>query len=283
MKRFFLFAVTAFLCLQLSAKKALVVIAHGSPSEYWNQQVLALEPRLRALELPGIDYIRVALMEFAQPDITSVMRDCEREGVDTVFALPLFISPSGHSEDDIPNILGLKFNPDVREELAEEGIEIVRTGMHIILGPTLMDSGVIEKAMAERVKKLSTDPDREALILLAHGDGHRAGFWQRILKRCEDSVRAEGFSYVDYQLVGMGQHFAKDVTPLLERARSERERILVQGIYLVSNVGAMARRAGMEQLASTPIAYGEAGILPESIDEVTEWIVKTVKAWQENN
>lgn len=283
MKRLFLFAVTAFLCLQLSAKKALVVIAHGSPSEYWNQQVLALEPRLQALELPGIDYIRVALMEFAQPDIASVMRDCEREGVDSVFALPLFISPSGHSEDDIPNILGLKYNPDVREELAEEGIEIVRTGMHIILGPTLMDSGVIEKAMAERVKKLSTDPDREALILLAHGDGHRAGFWQRILKRCEDSVRAEGFSYVDYQLVGMGQHFAKDVTPLLERARSERERILVQGIYLVSNVGAMARRAGMENFASTPIVYGEAGILPESMDEVTEWIVKTVKAWQENN
>ena len=283
MKRFFLFAVTAFLCLQLSAKKALVVIAHGSPSEYWNQQVLALEPRLQALELPGIDYIRVALMEFAQPDIASVMRDCEREGVDSVFALPLFISPSGHSEDDIPNILGLKFNPDVREELAEEGIEIVRTGMHIILGPTLMDSGVIEKALTERVKKLSTDPDREALILLAHGDGHRAGFWQRILKRCEASVRAEGFSYVDYQLVGMGQHFAKDVTPLLERARSERERILVQGIYLVSNVGSMARRAGMENFASTPIVYGEAGILPESMDEVTEWIVKTVKAWQENN
>ena len=104
-------AATALLCLQLQARTALVVIAHGSPSEDWNRQ-----------DMPGIDYIRVALMEFARPDIASVIRDCERERIDTVFALPLFISPSGHSEDDIPNILGLKYNPAIHEELIEEGI-----------------------------------------------------------------------------------------------------------------------------------------------------------------
>lgn len=58
MKKLLLMAATAFLCLQLPAKTALVVMAHGSPSEYWNQQVLALESRLQALEMPGIDYVR---------------------------------------------------------------------------------------------------------------------------------------------------------------------------------------------------------------------------------
>ena len=270
-------AATALLCLQLQARTALVVIAHGSPSEDWNRQVLRLENRLNRQDMPGIDYIRVALMEFARPDIASVIRDCERERIDTVFALPLFISPSGHSEDDIPNILGLKYNPAIHEELIEEGIALVRTPMHIIVGPTLMDSGVIEKAMAERVLALSVDPDREAVIFLAHGDAYRTGFWHRILKHCEEAVRAQGFRYVDYQLVGMGQQFAKDVTPLLERARAERERILVQGIYLVSNVGAMARLSGMA--GGADVVYGGVGILPESIDDVQEWIVKTVNGW----
>ena len=95
MKQLLFAAAAAFCCLSMQAKTALVVIAHGSPSESWNQQVLALESRLSQMELPGIDYTRVALMEFAQPDIPSVIRDCELQQIDTVFALPLFIAPSG--------------------------------------------------------------------------------------------------------------------------------------------------------------------------------------------
>lgn len=279
MKRYLVIVATALLCLNLQAQKALVVIAHGSPSEDWNDTVLALESRLDRTDIPGISYKRVALMEFAQPNIASVMRDCELQQIDTVFVLPLFISPSGHSEDDIPNLLGLKYDPSVHRDLVAEGAEFVRTRMHLVVGPTLMDSGVIEKAMTERVKALSSDPEKEAVVFLAHGDGARIGFWKGILKKCEEAVKAQGFDYVDYQLIGMGQSFAKDVMPLLARARDAREKTIVQGIYLVSNVGSMARMSGMGDADSAKIVYGEAGILPESADDVMEWIVKAVEEW----
>lgn len=279
MKRLVLMVVAALLSFQLPAKTALVVIAHGSPSQDWNNNVLALESRLDQVDLPGISYKRVALMEFAQPNIASVMRDCEQHQIDTVFALPLFISPSGHSEDDIPNILGLKYHPAVRRELLAEGTEMVHTQMHVITGPTLMESGVIEKAMTQRVKRLSKNPAQEAVIFLAHGDPDRIGFWKRILEHCTEAVKAEGFDYVDYQLVGMGQRFVQDVTPLLDRARGQKESVIVQGIYLVSNVGAMARMSGMGNRKADHIVYGEEGILPQSVDDVMEWIVKTTSEW----
>ena len=280
MKRILILVAAAFSCLTLSARTALVVVAHGSPSEEWNRCVLDLEARLDTLNLPGIDYRRVALMEFNQPNIASVIRDCEREGVDTVFVLPLFISPSGHSEDDIPNILGLKYSPSVHAELVAEGTEFVRTKMQIVVGPTLMDSGVIEKAMLERVRALSTDPQKEAVLFLAHGDAGRIGFWKHILRNCETAVREAGFDYVDNALVGMGQNFAKDVQPLIDGASAVKERILVQGIYLVSGVGSMARMFGMDrQAAANNIAYGEKGILPESMDDVLAWIENTVSEW----
>ena len=87
MKRYLVFFAAALLCLNLQAQKALVVIAHGSPSEDWNDTVLALESRLDRTDIPGISYKRVALMEFAQPNIASVMRDCELQQIDTAFSV----------------------------------------------------------------------------------------------------------------------------------------------------------------------------------------------------
>ena len=279
MKRLLLIAATALLCLSLQAKKALVVIAHGSPSNNWNKEVLALEGRLDRLAIPGISYKRVALMEFAQPNIASVIRDCEKQQIDTVFALPLFISPSGHAEDDIPNLLGLKFDPAVHRELAAEGAEFVHTQIRIVVGPTLIGSGVIEKALSERVKALSSNPGKEAVVLLAHGDPDRIGFWNSLLDRCAELLKTQGFDYVDYQLVGMGQNFAKDVKPLLARASKAKEKTLVQGIYLVSGVGSMAKMSGMGGAGNPNIIYGNAGILPESADDVMAWIEKATKEW----
>ena len=42
------------------AKKALVVVAHGAPSAAWNKPVLAIEPMLQSIDMPSIDYKRVA-------------------------------------------------------------------------------------------------------------------------------------------------------------------------------------------------------------------------------
>lgn len=107
----------------IQAKTALLIVAHGSPMESWRKPVLDLEPMVKQQlangKLKGIDLVKVALMEYTEPSVASMVKACEAEGADSIFALPIFIAPSGHTEEDLPNILGQKYNPYVREELAE--------------------------------------------------------------------------------------------------------------------------------------------------------------------
>ncbi len=283
-----------FLCAAVSvaeAKNALVVIAHGSPMESWRKPVLELETSVRnqikAAQLKGIDYVRVALMEYTEPSVASVVKDCEAQGVDSIFALPLFIAPSGHTEEDLPNILGWKYNPYVREELAEEKTEMVKSKLPIVLGPTFYYSYVLEKVMAQRVKSFSKDAANEAVIFLAHGDEERIGFWKSLLGNVSKYVKENcGVTYVDGELIEMGHNFGNELMPLLEKAAQTKKRIFVQGIYLTSDVKRMAdrhkmqeRQADLVKARGVEIVYSNEGILPASSDLVTNWVVEQTAQW----
>lgn len=283
-----------FLCAAVSvaeAKNALVVIAHGSPMESWRKPVLELETSVRnqikAAQLKGIDYVRVALMEYTEPSVASVVKDCEAQGVDSIFALPLFIAPSGHTEEDLPNILGWKYNPYVREELAEEKTEMVKSKLPIVLGPTFYYSYVLEKVMAQRVKSFSKDAANEAVIFLAHGDEERIGFWKSLLGNVSKYVKENcGVTYVDGELIEMGHNFGNELMPLLEKAAQTKKRIFVQGIYLTSDVKRMAdrhkmqeRQADLVKARGVEIVYSNEGILPASSDLVTDWVVEQTAQW----
>lgn len=283
-----------FLCATVSvaeAKNALVVIAHGSPMESWRKPVLELETSVRnqikAAKLKGIDYVRVALMEYTEPSVASVVKDCEAQGVDSIFALPLFIAPSGHTEEDLPNILGWKYNPYVREELAEEKTEMVKSKLPIVLGPTFYYSYVLEKVMAQRVKSFSKNAANEAVIFLAHGDEERIGFWKSLLGNVSKYVKENcGVTYVDGELIEMGHNFGNELMPLLEKAAQTKKRIFVQGIYLTSDVKRMAdrhkmqeRQAGLVKARGVEIVYSNEGILPASSDLVTNWVVEQTAQW----
>lgn len=283
-----------FLCAAVSvveAKNALVVIAHGSPMESWRKPVLELETSVRnqikAAKLKGIDYVRVALMEYTEPSVASVVKDCEAQGVDSIFALPLFIAPSGHTEEDLPNILGWKYNPYVREELAEEKTEMVKSKLPIVLGPTFYYSYVLEKVMAQRVKSFSKDAANEAVIFLAHGDEERIGFWKSLLGNVSKYVKENcGVTYVDSELIEMGHNFGNELMPLLEKAAQTKKRIFVQGLYLTSDVKRMAdrhkmqeRQADLVKARGVEIVYSNEGILPASSDLVTNWVVEQTAQW----
>lgn len=288
------FALLMMVSMTSVAKTALVVIAHGSPMASWRKPVLALESKVDSIVkqegIQDISYVRMAMMEYTEPTVASVIKDCEAQGVDTIFALPLFIAPSSHSEEDLPNILNLKFTPDVRAELAEEGTELVKTNARVILGPTLYSTDFIEKVMFNNVKRMSKDPKNEALLLLAHGDPERIGFWQVLLyQTCEYIKKNLGITYADGELIAMGTGMDKEVLPMLEKAAKDKKRVLVQGIYLTSNIASMAKRNNMEEKQAklvkdkkVEIVYSNEGILPNATEEVAGWIVERAKEYLKN-
>ncbi len=88
------------------------------PSKQWNQPVLNMEDSVKSLlqarQVTGFDEVRVALMEFTEPSVATVVKEMENKGITKIYALPLFIAPSGHSVYDIPSILGLYYNKNRR-------------------------------------------------------------------------------------------------------------------------------------------------------------------------
>lgn len=288
-KTMFLLALCVASMMCASAKNALVVIAHGSPMEQWRKPVLDLEPQLRQVmsDVKEISYVRVAMMEFTEPTIATVVSDCEAAGVDTIFAVPLFIAPSGHSEVDIPNIIGHKYDPKVIAELTEENTRFVKSKTPIILGPTLSYDDFLEQTMLERVREMSKSPRDEAVLLVSHGDRQFVGYWSQKMQQICDHIKKEtGIDTADFKFVAMGYKMIREMMPVLKTMSQHKKRILVQGVYLTSSAKEMADMLDMESVQKQEIpdpdlqvVYSAKGILPVSSVQVCSWIKARTLEW----
>ncbi len=274
-------------------KLGLLIIAHGSPSPAWNQPVLDLEREVSELmqtEHPGFfSSIKVALMEFEEPSISTVVSEMEDDGIDRVYALPLFIAPSGHSLYDVPAILGLYAEKGIMEELEEEGIELVDSDLKISLGPTV-DAEVVKSIMLDRVMEMSEDPDSEAIVILAHGDRYFKPIWTSLVSEVGTGLCAKsGINYFDYGFIGMGQAFMSEGAHAIFRALDKYDRVLVLGLYICSGADKLVRRA-TARMAGDPsgdsdifagydIRFADSGLLPDK--RISEWIVKKASEWVE--
>jgi cobalamin biosynthesis Co2+ chelatase CbiK len=272
-----------------------MIIAHGSPAEQWNQPVLDLENQVKKLfeekKITKFDEVRVTLMEFTEPSIASVIKDFEEKGITKVFALPVFIAPSGHSIYDIPAILGLYYDQEMIDELKEEGIKIVDSKIMITVGPTLDYENIMKDILLDKVKNLSDNPAEEALILLAHGDNNFKPTWEELSNETGNYILAKtGIEYFDNAFVEVGQSFAIDgVNPIL-KASENKKKVIVVGMYLSMGVKNMAENSGFKMMGRTieskkmfegkNIVFAEHGLLPDT--RIAEWIVDRAIEWLNN-
>jgi len=274
------------------AKNALVIIVHGSPSPQWNDLAMNIETNVRntlaSKHITDFDYVKVAMMEFAKPNISTVIKDCEKRGTTHIFAIPLFIAPSSHSEEDIPNILGLKYNPQVIKRLKAEGTQIVHSSIPITVGPTLSYDNVISDIIADRVKSLSNNSANETFILAAHGDPEYQAYWNSLMKKTGKEVaESTGIKFSGFVFMEMGQHFFKDLYPMLQTTSKDYKHIIVQGIYLSEGIKRMAEYAQKNDSNSekhilsegVKVDYSPYGLLPDAKNSIADWIVARAEEW----
>jgi len=300
MKKLQTILVIAFLLFLLSTivyaqdKYGLIIIAHGSPLPQWNEPVLKLENEVKTIMTQKgnnqFSAIRVALMEFNEPSINTVIKDFENRGIDKVYAIPLLIAPSGHSLFDIPTILGLYSDKDILNEIKGEGTDIVNTELKITVGPTLNNSNILKNIMLDRVKELSTTPGSEGVVLLAHGDEHFEPIWASMCREIGYHVCAKtGIDYFDYAFVEVGQSFASEGVTTILKATEKKEKIIVVGLYLSMGVERMAntsasfmmgeKKETKKMFADKNICFAKRGILPDK--RISEWIVDIAIEWVE--
>ncbi len=225
----------------------LLLVAHGAPGKSWTQPILHLATRVDSVlkergERPFCR-VAVAFLEFAKPTVAEAVSALEREGADSVFVLPIFIAPSGHTLRDLPNVLGQSADPDVLQQLADESTPIVRTRAHVTVGPTLAYGDFLERALVRQAKRISTRPDSEAVVILAHGDSDFAPIWRKLLIRLGAAVCGRtGISWFNFATVETGQAFLENGLPVIRQALEARPRVLVLGLYVNLPAEKIAKR-----------------------------------------
>ena len=272
-------------------KRGLLVVAHGAPLDAWNQPVLKVETEVREIldsEQPQVfAAVRVALMEFAEPSIATVIADMERLGISRVYVLPMFIGPSRHTLCDLPTILGLHCEKLAVGQLRGEGIRIVDTDMRLTIGPTIGISTITE-ILIDRVSELADVPRESALVILSHGDRWYEPLWVQQSKEVGAGIcGALGIRYFDYGFVEMGQGFVANGAPVIFRALDKHESVLVVGMYLSMGVEDLAMNSsasigrvqirGAEMFSDGNVRFASQGLLPDK--RISRWVVERAYEW----
>lgn len=291
-KRTSLWAAAALLSVPaaLFAKTGLMIIAHGAPMSVWNQPVFDMGEQVRK-ELKGSDIagIKVAMLEFAEPSVATVMAEFAKEGFEHVLAVPLFIAPSSHSHFDIPAVLGIYSDPDIAAVLAEESAEIASRAVPVTLLPTLAYDDIICQILVDRAAELSRNPVKEALVILAHGDPMFAPFWEKMCRETGAAICGEtGITYFDYAFIEMGQGLSHDGASAIYEAASKRNKVIVVGAYVASSIAGIAKHfskatgsmdSSVDLFADVNVVWADKGLLPD--ERVARWITGKVLEYLE--
>jgi len=272
------------------SQPGLLIIAHGSPAKPWNQLVLEQEKKVSAALGDDNPFIatKVVFMEFAEPNVADGLEALQEAGCSRIVAIPLLVAPSSHSHWDIPALLGIYSDPEIEKALREEGARPVRADVPVTLTTTLAESDVIERIMLKRARQISRQPDKEALVLVAHGSEAIPPAWDQFLKRTVTYMCGRtGISYGDWVTVAVGQKYDRAVAAIQEAAE-HRERVIVVGAYLSLGVNRIHSRwltrrekQGGEMmgvanpLAGLDVVLAEQGLLPDEM--VTQWIAETAR------
>jgi sirohydrochlorin ferrochelatase len=93
------------------------MVNHGSRSATWRQALLDLETEVKDSILAGgaIQGTKTAFMEYNEPSIATRLKEFDAEGYTDVILVPVFLTVSPHSFEDIPTIIGQKEDPQSLE------------------------------------------------------------------------------------------------------------------------------------------------------------------------
>lgn len=263
-----------------ATKVGVLLVNHGSRSEMWRAGLLDLDERVRSRILEGgvVDDVRTAFMEYTEPSIATRLKELDEAGCTDVVVVPVFLTVSEHSFDDIPAIIGAKEDPKSIQILKSEGIERYRPRARTHQTGTLDFTDVVKENVLRRARALSVRPEEEGLVLIAYGDKTYDAEWASLLDAVSTHVRAHtGMIAHSRGYCGHVAEYSPEPTAAAIRevlkvakravvvpvlvARDEmfQVQIIGDGIKLVAD-------------ADTRVVYRADAILPDA--RIDDWVVQ---------
>jgi len=267
-----------------AARTGVLLVNHGSHSETWRGMLLDIHKAVsdELLLIPEIGAIRTAFMEYTEPSIATQLKAFDREGYTRIIVIPLLLTVSNHSSDDIPAICGLSHDPACIEQLRKEKIEIYKPRAELLMAPLLDFPGVARLNLARRLRSLVPGgiKARDGLVLVGYGseefDDHWTTFFEGLGRYACQQL---GFTFTAHAWCGHLVGYKPGPTAeAIKRTLDIAERVAVVPVLVAYDemfqdriIGAAVHQAGQ----SDRVHYRPDSILPEPA--VERWIISAVE------
>lgn len=245
-----------------------LVISHGSRDADWVALVreavgsVRLQDPSKPLECAFLELVDGALIQDGLDRLAE-------QGVDAIIVVPLFISSGSTHIDEIGWALGVKPEP-----VLETDLQRYRSEARIHMCAPIDDDAEIAAVLAEKLAPLSREPQRELVLLVAHGskeDGFHQRWQQGMSSLAEQVRRIGGYAAADTAML-LPDQTAERLSEWRDKERKPELDVLVAPLFL--SEGYFTRTVIPQRLAAYDCRYAGSTLLPSPL--VTRWIERRI-------
>jgi len=260
-------------------KIGVLLINHGSRSETWRNGLLQLESHVAPtiLKNPSVKGVTTAFMEYTEPSIATRLKEFDREGFTDVILVPIFLTVSPHTFDDIPTIAGMKEDPHSVQQLKIEKIERYTPKAKTHLTPPLDFTDMLQKNLLRRVTALSHNPANEGLVLIGYGDETYDKEWVELFDKAADFVKQRtGIAEYSYGWCGhIANYKPEETTAAINTVLNKKRTALVIPVLVAHDEMFQIKIIG-DGIAKVSnhadrVVYKPDAILPDP--DVERWVI----------
>lgn len=262
-----------------------LLINHGSHSQAWRSMLLDVHEQVapELLRMQGVRQVRTAFMEYTEPSIATQLRAFDESGIQRVIVVPLLLTISDHTFDDIPTICGQSHDPECIEKLRSEKIEIYRPRCELRFAPLLDFPGLAKSSLTRRVRAALGRRDqtdsmryRDGLVLVGYGSAEFDDDWQRFFMELRNHAECKlGLTPTAHAWCGHIARYRRQPTiDAINRVLESADRALVVPILVAYDEMFQDRIiGGAVERCSEPhrVLYRADAILPEP--DVGRWVI----------
>ncbi|MFM2358823.1 MAG: hypothetical protein RLY16_816 [Bacteroidota bacterium] len=270
---------------QQEKKIAVLLVNHGSRSETWRKALLSLEQQVDSIirQDESVQAVRTAFMEYTEPSIATRLREFDQEGFTDVVMVPVFLTVSSHSFDDIPTLIGQKDDPKSIELFKIEKMERYKPKATVHIAPLLDFTDLLQKNILRRYRQLAKDPKKEGLTLIAYGDKTYNTEWSALMDTVGRYVQQQtGMPAYSYGWCGHVANYQSDSTTVaIQQVLKKTERAVVLPVLVAFDEMFQIKIIGdgINKIANNKnsVIYKPDAILPDP--GVQEWVIQTSRKY----
>lgn len=261
-------------------KIGLLLVNHGSRSETWRNALLDLEKEVtdEILKKGDVKGIKTAFMEYNEPSIATRLKEFDKDGFTDIILVPIFLTVSPHSFEDIPTIIGQKEDPHSMEMLKIEKIERYTPKAKTHITPLLDFNDILEKNILRRAQALSKNPEKEGLVLIGYGDETYDKEWGQLFDNVANHVKEKtGINTHSYGWCGHIAHYnPEETTKAIDKVLETKEIAVVVPVLVAHDENFQIKiiGGGIQKVENhtEKVIYRPDAILPD--ENVKKWVVE---------